>query len=699
MGVEPASTGIRLPLTDGAASRISDVEALTLLYEVGNRCVRVGGDFAGCLDAILDAAVTISTAEKGNVQLLDPETGSLVIAAHHGFHRPFLDFFSGVQQATAACGTALGAAKRVMVEDVKKSELFVGSPSLNVLLAEDVRAVQSTPLVSSAGCVVGMISTHFSQPTCLGERELRYLDLLARQAADYVERIQTEQLLIDKELQLERITAQTEALLTWCSRDYRYLFVNKASAAFLGKRPELIIGKSIVEVMGEEAFKVIHPYIDRVLAGERVEYETEITYAGAGLRYMHVIYVPDVDSQGAVCGWIGTISDITHQKRLEQHLRKSDRQKDEFLAILAHELRNPLAPIRYALATTKKSERTPEQQARAEEMIERQVSHMSRLLDDLLDVSRITLGKFELKKSQTELAAVIGSALEAARPAIDVKRHSVSIDLPSWSVSLEADPVRLSQVFANLLINAAKYTDPGGSICLRATQEDGQIVVSVRDNGIGISAELMPRLFTLFTQDRAAVGRSEGGLGVGLSLVRGIVELHGGHVEVSSEGSKRGSVFTVRMPVGAAEPQWQSLGAESQKPDVQTGLRLLLVDDNRDAADSCAMLLELSGHQVQTAYTGQDALQRAEIFQPDAFLLDIGLPDMNGFELAKRIRSTVWGKNAVLVAVTGWGQEEDRTRAFAAGFDHHLIKPVAVPALEAVLQSVSSVRSSRPTAD
>ncbi len=556
---------------DGASDCITDVEALTRLCEVGNLCLRAGDDCASCLDAILDTAIFITTADKGNVQLIERSTANLVIRAQRGFHQPFLGFFSHVQGETAAvCGSALAAAKRVMVDDITKSELFAGTPALDVLLGEDVRAVQSTPLVSSTGRVFGMISTHFRQPTRLKERELRYLDLLARQSADYLERLQTEELVIENRLQLERLTAQTEALLTRCSRDHRYLFVNKACAAFLGKPPELIIGKRIVDIMGESAFKVIQPYVDRVLAGERVEFETEIPYTGTGLRYMRVIYVPDVDSEGAVCGWIGTISDITPQKRLEQHLRKADRQKDEFLAMVAHELRNPLAPIRYALAMTKKSERTREQQLNAEEVIERQVAHMSRLLDDLLDVSRIIFGKLELKKSHIELSAVLGAALDAARPILDAKRHNVSIDLPGRLTRLEGDPVRLAQVFANLLINAAKYTDPGGRIHLQATQEDEEVIVVVRDNGIGISAELMPRLFTLFTQDRAATSHSEGGLGVGLSLVRGIVELHGGHVDVRSGGPYRGSDFTVRLPTGTAQPPWQKLGAEPPKHGTQT---------------------------------------------------------------------------------------------------------------------------------
>jgi PAS domain S-box-containing protein len=672
-----------------AGAPISDLEALSCLYEVGNYCANAGAEFDKCLGAIVDAAIFVTGADKGTLQLLNPETGTLVIRAQRGFHQPFLDFFSQVEDETAAvCGAALSAMKRVVVEDVLTSELFAGEPAAAVLLAEGVRAVQSTPLMSSSELVFGMFSTHFARPTRLGPRELRFIDLLARQAADFVERKKMERQLVAKELQLERITSQVSALITQCSRDLRYVFVNKPCADFLGKPVELIVGRSIREVLGEAAFQVIRPYVERVLAGERVEYETEIPYADVGLRHVHVVYVPDLDPQGLVCGWIGTINDITERKRLEQHLRAADRQKDEFLAMLAHELRNPLAPIRYALAAVKKSGGTPEHQARAGEVIERQVTHMTRLLDDLLDVSRITRGRLELQKSPTELSAVLADALEAVRPVLDAKQHEVAIELPRGRVVLEADSVRLAQVFSNLLINAAKYTDAGGRIQLRAFEDSAQVVVAVRDNGIGISPELMPRLFTLFTQGSTALDRAEGGLGVGLALARGIVELHGGSVEVSSDGPNQGSEFTVRLPL-APQPQSRDMRLEPQRHAGKAGLKILVVDDNRDAADTCATLLALSGHVVQTAYSGRRALALAEIFRPHAFLLDIGMTDMDGYELSERIRAAAWGRQAVLVAVSGWGREEDRRRAFAAGFDHHLTKPVTDAALEALLQSVS----------
>ncbi|MGH8251240.1 MAG: PAS domain S-box protein [Steroidobacteraceae bacterium] len=399
-------------------------------------------------------------------------------------------------------------------------------------------------------------------------------------------------------------------------------------------------------------------------------------------------------------------ADFIQRFRLEQTLRQSeealreaDRRKDEFLALLAHELRNPLAPIRYALAAARKPGRSAEQQKRAEDIIERQVAHMSRLLDDLLDISRITHGTLELKLNRTELTTVLGAAIEAARPVLDSKRHTLSLDLPKEAVRLEADSVRLAQVFSNLLINAAKYTDPGGQIQLRAAQQQGDIVISVRDNGIGISAAMMPRMFALFTQADDARGRSEGGLGVGLALVRGLVELHGGLIEAQSEGPGRGSEFIVRLPLDLPETASADDFTGSFGPMAAQAMKILVVDDNVDAADSCCTLLELSGHKVRTAYAGSRAVELAGTFQPDVVLLDIGLPDIDGYEVARQIRATPSGKQVALVAVTGWGQDEDRRRALEAGFDHHLTKPLAADAMEALLASLSAPASpgARPT--
>jgi signal transduction histidine kinase/ActR/RegA family two-component response regulator len=419
------------------------------------------------------------------------------------------------------------------------------------------------------------------------------------------------------------------------------------------------------------------------------------TPLGIVSAHFRLIHRPSEPELQRVDLYLRQASDFIQRCRMEQTLREreealreADRRKDEFLALLAHELRNPLAPIRYALAANLKPGRTLDQLQRGEEIIDRQIRHMSRLLDDLLDISRVTRGALELKRTTTELTSVVRSAIETTRPLMDAKNHTLTLDLPKHAVPLEADPVRLAQVFSNLLINAAKYTDAGGQIQLKAVQEKDRLIASIRDNGIGISADMMPRLFRMFSQAPTARGRSEGGLGVGLSLVRGLVALHGGTVEARSEGCGKGSEFIVRLPTGRR--QEEDVEAETPEPRLANdGLRILVVDDNRDSADTCAALLELSGHHVHTAYTGARALELAQMSHPHVVLMDIGLPDVDGYQLAGRVRATPWGRHAVLIAVTGWGQENDRRRARSAGFDHHLTKPVSPEAVESLLRSLA----------
>ena len=478
---------------------------------------------------------------------------------------------------------------------------------------------------------------------------------------------------------------------------------NAGAMRLFGYTAEEVIGKPITIIIPPELHEEERRILAKLQRGERLDHFETTRVTRDGRRIPISLSVSPVrDSRGVVIGASKVARDISERKRAEQALRESeqalreaDRRRDEFLALLAHELRNPLAPIRYALATSRKAGRTLEQWKRAEEVIERQVAHMSRLLDDLLDVSRVTHGTLKLKKSRTELTLVLGAAIEAARPILDSRHHTLSLDLPKQTVRLEADPVRLAQVFSNLLINAAKYTDAGGSIELRATCEGSGVVVAVRDNGMGISADMMPRLFTLFSRAHTALVRSEGGLGVGLALARGLVALHGGRVEARSDGPGRGSEFIVRLPVAA--PAWEVSQVEvsADRPAADVGLRILVVDDSRDAADTCATVLELSGHEVRTAYDGRRALELAGTFRPHALVLDIGLPDVNGYEVARSIRAAPWGGRMVLIAVTGWGQGEDRRRALEAGFDHHLTKPIAAETLESLLQCLDTSEPDR----
>jgi PAS domain S-box-containing protein len=497
---------------------------------------------------------------------------------------------------------------------------------------------------------------------------------------------------------LAAIVASSVDAIVSKTLDGRIQSWNAGATRIFGYTAEEAIGKSITLIIPPELHAEEREIIARIRNGERLEHFDTIRMTKDGRRIPVSLTVsPVLDLHGVVIGASKVARDISERCKLEQELREreealreGDRRKNEFLALLAHELRNPLAPIRYALATTKKSARTDEQQRRAEEVIERQVAHMGHLLDDLLDVSRITHGTLELKKSSIELASVLEAAIEAATPMLDAKQHSISLDLPQRAVWLEGDPVRLAQVFSNLLINAAKYTDAGGQIRLRAEQKGNQVIVAVRDNGIGIGADMLPRLFTLFFQAHSALARSEGGLGVGLSLVRGIVALHGGRVEARSEGANRGSEFIVELPTGTPAPVLAETGPMADDPKPRAGLKILVVDDNRDAADTCATLLELSGYQVQTAYDGQAALELAELFRPHALLLDIGLPDFSGYELAQKVRAAPWGSDTLLIALTGWGQGEDKRRALEAGFAHHLTKPVAPETVESLLRTWSA---------
>jgi PAS domain S-box-containing protein len=476
---------------------------------------------------------------------------------------------------------------------------------------------------------------------------------------------------------------------------------NRAAERLFGYVADEAVGQPITLIIPPERVQEEQELLAKLRRGERIEhFETvRVAKSGRGIDVALTIS-PVYNANGVIIGASKIARDISERKvsehaqqrtigelrRAEEALLDADRRKDEFLAVLAHELRNPLAPIRYAVAMARKEGRPEAERLQARAIIERQVEHMGRLLDDLLDVSRITRGTLVLRHSTVELASVVAAAQESARPLIEARSHRLVVRLQEQGLRLVADPVRLAQVLANLLVNAAKYTDTRGHIELEAKREAGELIVVVRDNGIGISAEMMPRVFTLFAQASSALDRSEGGLGIGLALVRGLVELHGGTVSAHSAGAGQGSEFVVRLPIGKpgrpkGEAEQSAAGQPGAKP-----LRLLVADDNRDSAATCAALLTASGHEVSIAHTGREAFDLACRLQPDALLLDIGMPELNGYQLAQRIRGTGWGRRAMLIAISGWGQEQDKRRALAAGFDRHLTKPIDPDGLEALLQ-------------
>jgi signal transduction histidine kinase len=395
---------------------------------------------------------------------------------------------------------------------------------------------------------------------------------------------------------------------------------------------------------------------------------------------------PFLDEAGKVIGAVNILVDITERRRTEDALREADRRKSVFLAMLAHELRNPLAPIRNGLQIMRLANPDGAAVSQARAMMERQLGHMVRLIDDLLDLSRITNGKIELRRERMDLAAAVQDAIETTRDLINERGHTLAVTLPPQPVYVDGDRTRLAQVFANLLNNAAKYTENGGRVWLTAERHGSDAVVVVRDTGSGIPAEILPRIFDMFTQADRALERTQGGLGIGLTLVRALVEMHGGRVDAHSPGAGQGCEFVVRLPV------LLSPGRRTSPRDGGDGrahhsapYRILVVDDNCDSAISLGLMLEIMGHEIRTAHDGLAAVDAAASFRPDVILLDIGLPKLNGYDACRRIRAQAWAGRTVLIAITGWGQEEDKTLAREAGFNFHMVKPVDPEALEKLL--------------
>jgi PAS domain S-box-containing protein len=533
-------------------------------------------------------------------------------------------------------------------------------------------------------------------PAAGGERHLRTVKFPLRDAAGtrYIGAITTdvtEQRRSEEELQL--VTDTMSAGMVRVSRELRYLWVNRVFASWAGRRPQDLVGRHIAEVIGEKGVEVLQLYSDELRAGRRVEYERLARFPGLGARWIYSVAEPTFDASGRPDGWVAVISDIHERKQAQEALRESDRRKDEFLAMLAHELRNPLAPIRNAVTLLGQEAELPPRVEWTRAVIERQVGQMTRLIDDLLDIARITSGKLLIRREPVALGAVIDIALETSRPHIDAAEQRLSVHLEPRDAWLHADRTRLAQVFSNLLNNAAKYTPRGGSIALGARREGAELVISVEDSGRGFPPQMAQKLFEPFSQWSGAgqdAGAHEGGLGIGLALVRGIVELHGGRVEAASDGPGKGSRFTVRLPASA--PAGGASLLRETKPTPASGWKVLVADDNRDAADTLARILAIYGHDVRVAYDGRAALEECRRFAPHVAVLDVGMPLADGYEVARQLRAAdgAWPK---LIALTGWGQESDRTRALAAGFDHHLTKPCDPQSLhELIVKSCTEAR-------
>ncbi|HEY4394409.1 MAG TPA: PAS domain-containing protein [Polyangia bacterium] len=519
---------------------------------------------------------------------------------------------------------------------------------------------------------------------------------------DITERKQAELEVRRARAQLELVLESTPAFIARYDRERQLVWANRSYAARFGKTPEELAGIHLAELVGAEAAGAFDPFFTRALAGESIQVELEVPYA-TGARFVHLIASPTLDPAGVVDGAVVVLSDLTHRRLLEREreramheLQEADRRKDEFLGMLAHELRNPLAPILNGVEVLQNlAPGQTELAGQYQTIIARQAHHMKRLLDDLLDVSRVSLGKIQLVEERVDANALLQQAVEATRPAIAEKRQVLALALAPRPLMLNADPTRLVQVFANLISNAVKYTDAGGHVTVTSTVEGGEAVVSVRDDGVGMTPELLTRAFDLFVQETRSLDRAQGGLGIGLTLVRTLVKMHGGSVQAFSEGPGRGSELVVRLPLGRETTPSRADAAPAAREGVRAALRVLVVDDSVDAAAGVGKLMQILGHEVALAHDGPAALAAAAAAPPDLILLDIGLPGMAGYEVAARLRATGHTR-AALVAVTGYGREDDVRRSRDAGFDHHLVKPVDLAQLRkivAALRNAGEVQS------
>jgi PAS domain S-box-containing protein len=587
-------------------------------------------------------------------------------------------------------GRVWRSAGAAWIPDVVKDDNFPRGP---VAAAEGLHGAFGFPILLKEE-VLGVLEFFSAQIRQPDDDLLRMMTAIGSQIGQFIERERAEEALRESEHRF-RLMADTIPSVIWtAATDGRILYANERWFAYCGLTPE---------ENDQWAERVLHPddyqrcvetWTAALQLGAEYEIEVRNRRHDGVYRWFVTRAVPFRDSSGRIVQWFGTTTDIDDRKRAEQEnasllatLKEADLRKDEFLAMLAHELRNPLAPIRNAAHIFRANAPLAPELRWAAAVMDRQVRQMTRLVDDLLDVSRISRGKIELRKQLIDLAAVVDSAVEASRPLIEKWGHELAVSIPSEPILLEADMTRLAQVLSNLLNNAAKYTDQGGRIRLTAERQSRHVLIRVKDTGIGIPPDMLSSIFDTFTQVDRSLERSEGGLGIGLTLVQRLVEMHGGSVEARSDGPGTGSEFLVHLPIAENVDGQRTQGAPGgeQEAMAPAARRILIVDDNADAADSLGVLLRMMGNEVYTAHDGLEAVGAAAAFQPDVALLDIGLPKLNGYEVARRIREQNGGSDMVLIALTGWGQEEDRRRSRAAGFNHHMTKPVEFGALQRLL--------------
>jgi PAS domain S-box-containing protein len=652
-----------------------------LLHEVSIELIGTR-DVTALYDKIVAAAARLmhsASACMHMVRRLPDGQAEFELLGHQGFPPEALALWKHLPMERANGWTGvLACGQHVVVPDVEHAQFLDNTEDLDMYRRVGVHSLHATPLCTRDGTLVGAIINYWPQVRTAPAREVQLVDILARQAADLIERAEAAEAQRASEARFRRAVQPQNVGIIFFDLAGKITEANDAFLRMSGyTRAEIERGDVLSSTLTPTEWM---PHSLQALSqfrqlGYSIPYEKQYLRKD-GSRWWGLFAATSLaEGEG-----VEYIIDITARKKAEQALLDADRRKDEFLATLAHELRNPLAPISNAVQLL----RNPGGRRKADrlvDIVDRQVHQIVRLVDDLLEVSRITRGKIDLNKAPVRLTDVVRDAVETSRPLIEQGRHSLEVRLPDEPVVLEADAVRLTQVLANLLNNAAKYMDPGGRIMLDVRRDEHSVSIAVRDSGVGIDPEQLPHVFDLFVQGHRTTGRCAGGLGIGLTMARKLVEMHGGSVTAYSAGAGLGSEFIVRLPLPEHAPGEPVPAQEPAPTGLLDGQRILVVDDNRDAADSLGMLLELEGALVQVVYDGRSAVAAARTTPPAAVLLDLGMPGMDGYEVARQLRSDERLRGLRIVALTGWGQEADRERTRTAGFDHHMTKPVDVYAL------------------
>jgi len=672
---------------DPLARHAAELAALYAFTDRMHRATSLEQVYASALDVIQDAL----RCERASILLADAD-GVMRFVAWRGLS----DGYRQAVEGHSPWRIDDPDPKPIGVDDVREAGL--GDELTRVIDREGIRACSFVPLVDN-GRLIGKFMVYYEAPHAFDAAELALGLTIGRQLAYAVERaradeqrLRAERALRASETRLRAIVDRAAVGIVLMDLDGRLLEVNPRLCRMLGRTPEDLLAHRSRELTHPDDVQAEESMTAEVSEGARSEFSIEKRYrrGDGGWLWVNVSVTALEDTAGRVHRLLAVVEDIEARRHAEQALRDDDRHKDEFLAMLAHELRNPLAPIASALEVMRRAGDGGAMVAQSREIAERQLRHVVRLVDDLLDVSRITRNRLELRRERVDVGGVVQHAVEACRPAIDAAGHTLAVELPRAPIAVDADPARLVQVLDNLLTNAIRYTPRGGRVALSVEPGAGDVAIRVADTGIGIPPDMLARVFEMFTQVEREPERAQGGLGIGLSLVRWLVELHGGTVTAASPGAGCGSTFTVRLPLATAAPQ-PGRGVAAA-PRVATGLRVLVADDNADGADSLARVLELDGHVVSVAHDGEQAIAAAREFGADAVLLDIGMPRLDGFAACRAIRAAAGTQPPLMIAVTGWGQDQDRTRARDAGFDVHLVKPVDLKALGALLAEYGAGR-------